>query len=152
MTSSASAPRSPRSWWQPWAGAGSCTCTLGPGSVLHRHGLEASSLLTWHQNWEERADKQLTLKQEKGEAGQPAKALPGPGRALSPSGFVDPGWGVGYTVPTIWLEDSAEWDLSSLLGGGGGQKSCWVLSLGIQPPSQPQGHLSELLKQTCKVC
>lgn len=128
-----------------------CMCTLGPGSVLRRHGRDARSLLTWHRNREERAKKQLTLKQEEGEAGQPAKLLAGPGRALSPSGFVDPGWGAVYTVPAIWLEDSAEWDLSSLLSGGGGQKSRWVLSLGIQPPCQPQGHLSESLKQACKV-
>lgn len=98
-------------------------CTLGLGSVLCRQELRESSLLKLCQGWEERAEEQLTLKQEEGEAVWASEALAGAGRTLSPLGFTDVDWGVVYRsyhcpVPAtalgsgpsgiLWLEDSAE--------------------------------------------
>lgn len=101
-------------------------CTLGLGSVLCRQELGESSLLKLCQSWEERAEEQLTLKQEEGEAGWASKApeAPGRGRQNPPSsGGHRPGVGVVYRsyhcpVPatalgsgpsgSVWLEDSAE--------------------------------------------
>lgn len=98
-------------------------CTLGPGSVLCRQELGESSLLKLCQSWEERAEEQLTLKQEEGEAGW-ASGAPGRGRQNPQSfGVHRPGLGVVYRsyhcpVPAtalgsgpsgiLWLEDSAE--------------------------------------------
>lgn len=57
-------------------------CDPGLGSVLCRQEPEDRCLLKLHQNWEERAEDHLTLKQEEGELSQrrPSRgqARPGP--------------------------------------------------------------------------
>lgn len=73
-------------------------CTLGPGSVLCRQELGESSLLKLCQSWEERAEEQLTLKQEEGEAGWASEA-PGRGRQNPQSlGVHRPGLGGGLQI------------------------------------------------------
>lgn len=78
---------------------GGWMCTLGLGSVLCRQELEECSLLKLSQNWEERTEEHLTLKQEEGEAG-PAGEAPHRGRQNPQSfGVHRPRTGVGLQIP-----------------------------------------------------
>lgn len=58
-------------------------CALCLGSVLCRQELEERGLLKLYQNWDERLEEHLTLRQEEGE-GRPARGSPTRGRSLSP--------------------------------------------------------------------
>lgn len=58
-------------------------CALCLGSVLCRQELEERGLLKLYQNWDERLEEHLTLRQEEGEGGS-ARGSPTRGRSLSP--------------------------------------------------------------------
>lgn len=126
--------------------------------VFRRQELEERCLLNLYQNWEERAEEHLTLKQEEGEA-WPGKPLARPGRTLRPLGFIDPGWGVVYRSGGCPVPTPAPWSGPGdylarglcRVGGWpklthhwvGGQNSCWVLLLGVRYTSRFHGHLAE---------
>lgn len=132
-------------------------CTLGPGSVPCRQELGESNLLRMCQNWEERAEEQLTLKQEEGEAGQASEA-PRRGRQSPQSfGVHRPRVGGGLQIlPLPCAHHSpVEWTKGDYLAGGqcrvtqahtplgGGPEIMLGPILGVQFSSQFQGRLSE---------